>query len=54
MISTLPSFDSVFVTNLAGVTTSYSIPYQIINISAYNAQFSQIINSVISLGYKVI
>jgi hypothetical protein len=54
MISTPPSFDSVFVTNPTGVTTSYSLPHQILNISAHNAQFSQIINSVISLGYKVI
>ena len=54
MISTLPSFDSVFFKNPAGVTTSYSIPNQVINISAHNAPFSKIINSVISLGYKVI
>ena len=54
MINDLPSFDSVFVTNAAGTTISYSIPHRVISISAHNAQFSQIINSVISLGYKVI
>lgn len=53
-VSTQPTFDSVFVTDPTGVTVSYSIPHQLINISEHNAQLSQIINNVISLGYKII
>ena len=51
-VSTQPTFDSVFVTDPTGAMLSYSIPHQLINISEHNAQLSQIINNVISLGYK--
>ena len=52
-IAFLPSFDSVFVTTPAGITTSYSIPNYIGNTAAHDAQFNTILNGVISQGYRV-
>jgi hypothetical protein len=52
-IAFFPSFDSVFVTTPAGITTTYSIPNYIGNTAAHDAQFNTILNGVISQGYRV-
>ena len=53
VVSTVPSFDSVFVTNPLGVTKIYTIPNFVINPSAHNSQFNIILNGITSLGYKL-
>jgi hypothetical protein len=52
-IGFLPSFDSVFVTTPAGITTAYSIPNYIGNPSSHDSQFNIILNGVIGQGYRV-
>jgi hypothetical protein len=52
-IGFLPSFDSVFVTSPAGITTAYSIPNYIGNTGAHDAQFNTILNGIINQGYRL-
>ena len=47
-------YDSVYVTNPAGVTVSYSIPLFTSNVIAHNSQFNIILNGITSQGYKII
>ena len=54
MVATAPTYDSVYVTNPAGVTTKYSIPNYIENPGAHNTQFNIILNGITSQGYKLI
>jgi len=53
VVSTVPTFDSVFVTNPSGVTTIYTITNFVSNPSSHNTQFNIILNGITSLGYKV-
>lgn len=54
IIGFVPSYDSVFVTNPQGVTTKYNIPNYIGNTAAHDSQFNQILNGILSQGYKII
>ena len=49
-----PTFDSVFVTNPSGVTTSHSIPHIHYSTIDHNSAFNLILNNIINLGYKII
>ena len=53
VVSTAPTFDSVFVTDPAGVTTIYTITNFVSNPSSHNSQFNIILNGITSLGYKI-
>ena len=48
------TFDSVFVTNPLGVTTTHSIPHIFESTIDHNSAFNTILNNVINLGYKII
>tara|TARA_B110000483_G_scaffold194391_1_gene231599 strand:+ start:73 stop:429 length:357 start_codon:yes stop_codon:yes gene_type:complete len=48
------TFDSVFVTNPLGVTTTHSIPHIYYSTIDHNSAFNLILNNVINLGYKII
>lgn len=48
------SIDSVFVTTPNGVTTASAIPFIKTNTKGHDQQFSTILNSVLSQGYKII
>ena len=48
------TFDSVFVTNPLGVTTTHSIPHIYQSTIDHNSAFNTILNNVINLGYKII
>ena len=50
----IPTFDSVFVTNPLGVTTTHSIPHIYYSTIDHNSAFNLILNNVINLGYKII
>jgi hypothetical protein len=54
IVSSPPTFDSVYVTNPLGITTKYSIPSYITNQAAHDSQFNIILNGITSLGYKFI
>lgn len=54
IISSPPTFDSVYVTNPLGITTKYSIPSYITNQAGHDSQFNIILNGITSLGYKFI
>jgi hypothetical protein len=49
-----PTFDSVYVTNPAGVTTKYKVPSYVTNPGEHNSQFNIILNGITNLGYKII
>ncbi len=53
-VASRPTFDSVYVTNPAGVSTRYSIPSYITNPGGHDSQFNIILNGIIKLGYKII
>ena len=48
------TFDSVFVTNPLGVTTTHSIPHILLSTINHNSALNIILNNVINLGYKMI
>jgi len=48
------TFDSVFVTNPLGVTTTHSIPHIQLSTINHNSALNIILNNVINLGYKMI
>jgi hypothetical protein len=48
------TYDSIFVTNPSGVTTSYSIPPLTSNPAGHDHHLSIIINDITSLGYRII
>jgi hypothetical protein len=54
IVSSPPTFDSVYVTNPMGITTKYSIPSYITNQAGHDSQFNVILNGITSLGYKFI
>lgn len=54
IIQSVPTFDSVFVTSPTGVTTKHKIPSYITNPGGHDSQYNIILNSVTSLGYRVI
>lgn len=54
IVSSPPTFDSVYVTNPLGITTKYSIPSYITNQAGHDSQFNVILNGITSLGYKFI
>ena len=54
LIGFAPSYDSVFVTNPQGVTTKYNIPNYIGNTAGHDSEFNQILNGILSQGYKII
>jgi hypothetical protein len=54
IVSSIPTFDSVFVTNPLGIITKYSIPSYITNQAGHDSQFNIILNGITSLGYKFI
>ena len=54
MVANVPSFDSLFVTNPSGISTSYSLPHYIINPSAHDSQLSVILNNISSQGFRII
>jgi hypothetical protein len=49
-----PTFDSVFVTSPAGLTTKYTIPSYVTNPGGHDRQYNIILNSITSLGYRII
>jgi hypothetical protein len=49
-----PTFDSVFVTNPSGTTTSYKIPNFVKSPASHDSQFSTILNNIVNQGYKVL
>lgn len=54
MVANVPSFDSLFVTNPSGTTTSYSLPHYIINPAAHDSQLAVILNNISSQGFRII
>ena len=54
MISYYPTFDSVYVTTPAGVTSSYNIPHLILNTPGHDSQLNLIFNGITSQGYRYI
>ena len=54
IVSSPPTFDSLYVTNPLGITTKYSIPSYITNQAGHDSQFNIILNGITSLGYKFI
>ena len=54
MVATVPSFDSLFVTNSSGVTTSYTLPHYIVNPAGHDSQLAVILNNISSQGYRII
>lgn len=50
----IPAYDSVYVTNPNGITTSYSIAHMYLNVAAHDAEFSMILNGVTNQGYQIV
>tara|TARA_B110000208_G_C11768954_1_gene429667 strand:- start:1703 stop:2044 length:342 start_codon:yes stop_codon:yes gene_type:complete len=54
MVAEVPSYDSLFVTDPVGVTSSYSLPHYIVNPAGHDSELSVILNSICALGYTII
>jgi hypothetical protein len=50
----MPTYDSVFVTDPTGITTTYSITPLYLDVAAHDAEFSAILNGVTNLGYQIV
>jgi len=53
-VSTIPTFDSVYVTNPSGITVSYKIPILVVNTPGHDSQLNIIFNGINSQGYKLV
>ena len=50
----MPTYDSVYVTDPSGITTTYSITPMYLNVAAHDAEFSTILNGVTNQGYQIV
>jgi hypothetical protein len=53
MIGSLPTFDSVYITNPSGNTTGYSITHLMLNTFQHDNDFHALINPIINQGYRL-
>jgi hypothetical protein len=49
-----PTFDSVFITNPSGITTTQIIPHYNLNLKNHNSSLNIIFNNIVSLGYRMV
>ena len=49
-----PTYDSVFVTNPSGVTTTQTLPHINSNLKNHNSSLNLIFNSIANQGYKMV
>jgi hypothetical protein len=53
-LSASQTYDSVFVTNPAGITTVQAIPFMTENLQNHNSSLNQIFNNITTLGYSMV
>lgn len=53
MIGSVPTFDSVYITNPTGNTTGYSITNLMLNTYQHDNDFHELINPIINQGYRL-
>ena len=53
MIGSVPTFDSVYITNPSGNTTGYSITNLMLNTYQHDNDFHSLINPIINQGYRL-